>query len=131
MTLVLTAARGLAVLGLCATPFLAPLPATAADDEPPGAELFITVRPSSGGEYARTLTCDPDGGLHPRPVEACDALREVDGHVEDLDVDPGPCPMIWDPVTVDVAGHWHGEDVSYHRQFSNSCVAERKLGPLV
>ncbi|MFI7633340.1 SSI family serine proteinase inhibitor [Nonomuraea sp. NPDC049400] len=130
MTLVLTAARGLAVLGLCATPFLAPLPAAAGDDAP-GAELLIAVRPSSGGGYARTLTCDPDGGLHPRPVAACDALREVDGRVEDLDVDPGPCPMIYDPVTADVAGHWHGEDVSFHQEFSNNCVMERKLGPLV
>ncbi|MEV1175824.1 SSI family serine proteinase inhibitor [Nonomuraea sp. NPDC049784] len=128
MTLVLTAARKLAVLGLCATPFLAPLPASA---DAPGAELLITVKPESGGEYARTLTCDPDGGLHPRPEEACDALREVDGHVEDLNVDPGPCPMIWDPVTVDVGGHWHGEDVSFHHEFSNNCVAERKFGPVI
>ncbi|MEV0307282.1 SSI family serine proteinase inhibitor [Nonomuraea fuscirosea] len=131
MTLVLTAARRLAALGLCvaatfAVPFTA-LPAQAAA----GAELFITVTPRAGGAYATRLTCDPDGGVHPHPRAACDALHGVDGHVHDLNVDPGPCPLIFDPVEVEVKGHWYGRPTSFHETFSNRCDMDRRLGPLV
>ncbi|WP_171074450.1 SSI family serine proteinase inhibitor [Nonomuraea basaltis] len=132
MTLVLTTARRMAALGLCAAAVLATpfgtLPATAAAS---GAELYITVTPADGGAYAMHLTCDPDGGAHPRPVAACDVLRQVDGWIEDLNVDPGPCPLIYMPVNVDVTGHWSGREVSYHHVFPNSCVMERTLGPVV
>lgn len=131
MTLMLTAARRLAALGLCAAatltvPFAA-LPANAAS----GAESIITITPADGGAYAFRLTCDPDGGVHPRPREACDALRGVDGWFGNLDVDPGPCPLNWDPVRVEVRGHWYGRPNPYQEQFPNRCVMERKLGPVV
>ncbi|MEV4174146.1 SSI family serine proteinase inhibitor [Nonomuraea sp. NPDC049709] len=131
MTLLLTAARRLAALGLCAAatlamPFTA-LPAGAAT----GAELFITVTPIADGAYSMRLTCDPDGGLHPRPEAACAVLRDVDGHMDALNVDPGPCPLHIDPVRVEVAGYWYDMPVSYRAEFPNRCVMERKLGPLV
>ncbi|MFG1707931.1 SSI family serine proteinase inhibitor [Nonomuraea sp. M3C6] len=134
MTLVLTAARRMAALGLCAAatlaaPFAA-LPARAAAAAA-GADLYITVTPIAGGAYSMHLTCDPDGGLHPRPVEACDALRGVDGYFESLDVNPGPCPLIYDPVEVEVNGHWYGRPNPYFEEFPNRCVMERKLGPVV
>lgn len=128
-----TAARRSAVLGLFAAAILsAPfgtLPAAAA--APPGAELDITVTPHDDGAYGMHLHCDPDGGNHPRPVEACDVLREADGWIEGLDVDPGPCPLIYLPVDVEVNGHWYGREVSYHREFPNDCVMNRTLGPVV
>lgn len=131
MTFVLTAARRPAALGLCAAAILvAPsgaLPAAAAS----GAELYITVTPVDGGAYAMRLACDPDGGTHPRPADACDVLRAVDGWIGDLDVDPGPCPLIYLPVDVEVTGDWRGREVSYHRQFPNDCVMRRTLGPVV
>jgi hypothetical protein len=47
-------------------------------DRPPRYELTITYWPTGRGGEARTatLTCDPDGGSHPDPVGACDALLE-------------------------------------------------------
>lgn len=128
MTAVLTAARRAAALALGSAAILfGALPAAAQ----PGAELRLTVTPTDDGAYANHLTCEPDGGGHPRPVAACDVLREVDGRIQDLDVDPGPCPMVYMPVTVQADGHWYGRPVSYHREFPNSCVMERTLGPVV
>ncbi|UBU10811.1 SSI family serine proteinase inhibitor [Nonomuraea gerenzanensis] len=130
MSLVLTAARRLAVLGLCAAAALAgpftTLPANAAA----GADLYITVTPRDGGAYSMHLTCDPDGGFHPFPRAACGALHEVDGYLARLDVDPGPCPLIWDPVEVEATGHWYGRPNSYYEEFPNRCVLERRLGPV-
>src|SRR5215471_7062679 len=50
----------------------------------------------AGALLARvTLTCNPDGGTHPHPDQACDALRSVHGHIENLPGDPGVCPFIF------------------------------------
>ncbi|MEV0620722.1 SSI family serine proteinase inhibitor [Nonomuraea sp. NPDC050404] len=131
MSLILTVVRRMTALGLCtAATLTAPfttLPAHAA----PGARLVITVTPQAGGAYAMLLTCDPDGGLHPSPLQACDELREVDGHFPALNVDPGPCPDNWDPVVVEANGNWYGRPNSYYKRFSNSCEMTRALGPVV
>ncbi|MBF8189139.1 serine protease [Nonomuraea sp. K274] len=131
MTFALTAARRVAALGLCvaatlAAPFAA-LPASAAA----GADLYITVTPSNSGAYSMHLTCDPDGGLHPRPARACDVLRDVDGWIERVNVNPGPCPMIYLPVEVKINGEWYGRPTTYQREFPNKCVMDRRLGPIV
>ena len=124
-------ARKLTALGLCAAATLASpfttLPAAAAA---PGAELLITVTPHDGGAYSTRLTCDPDGGLHPNPPAACRVLRAVDGYVENLNVDPGPCPLIWDPVDVEVNGRWYDMPVEFAAEFPNGCAMRRKLGPV-
>jgi subtilisin inhibitor-like len=50
----------------------------------PRYELTITYWPTGRGGEPRTatLTCDPDGGSHPDPARACDALLS---HEEALD----------------------------------------------
>jgi hypothetical protein len=50
----------------------------------PRYELTVTYWPTGRGGEARTatLTCDPDGGSHPHPAQACDALLS---HEEALD----------------------------------------------
>lgn len=131
MMFIPTAARRLAALGLCVTatltaPFAA-LPANAAS----GADFIITIDPATGGAYVMRLTCDPDGGIHPRPGAACGVLREVHGNVEALNVNPGPCPKDYAPVDVTVEGHWYERPVSYHNEFHNRCLMERVLGPVV
>jgi subtilisin inhibitor-like len=42
----------------------------------PRYELTVTYWPTGRGGEARTatLTCDPDGGSHPEPAKACEAL---------------------------------------------------------
>lgn len=44
----------------------------------PRYDVTITYWPAGHGSEARstTLTCDPDGGSHPNPAKACDALLE-------------------------------------------------------
>ncbi|WP_170222933.1 SSI family serine proteinase inhibitor [Nonomuraea turkmeniaca] len=127
------AARRTAALGICAAAILsAPFCSLPAGAAVAGAKLRITVTPDAGGgAYTMRLTCDPDRGSHPRPAPACDVLRSVDGHIEDLDVNPGPCTLIYLPVEVEVSGIWRGEPIEYQREFPNSCVMERTLGPLV
>ncbi|WP_188187164.1 SSI family serine proteinase inhibitor [Nonomuraea sp. SYSU D8015] len=129
MTFALIAvARRTAALGLCAVAILAaPSPAAAAA----GAELDIAVSPADGGAYRMNLRCGPDGGGHPRPVEACDALRAVNGWIKHLNVDPGPCPLIYMPVDVSITGHWRGRRVSYQHRFPSTCEMRRALGPVV
>ncbi|SDH32219.1 SSI family serine proteinase inhibitor [Nonomuraea jiangxiensis] len=131
MTLVLTAARRVAAIGLCAVATLAApataLPAAAAA----GADLYITVTPRDEGAHSMHLTCDPDGGFHPRPVEACEVLHSVKGYFRNLNVNPGACPRIWDPIEVEVNGHWYGRPNPYYQEFPNPCEMERKLGPIV
>jgi hypothetical protein len=123
--------RRTAAFAVCAA-LAVPFSASPAAAQEAGAELFITVTPADGGAYSTRLTCDPDGGLHPGPEAACDVLRQVDGYVEDLDVDPGRlCPRIYQPVDVEVNGHWYGRPASYYETFPNPCVMESKLGPLV
>ncbi|GAA3656928.1 hypothetical protein GCM10022224_019990 [Nonomuraea antimicrobica] len=131
MPLVLTVVRRLVALGLCTAAALA-LPFTARPaNAAAGAVLIITVTPQAGGAYSMRLTCDPDGGVHPRPREACAVLRRVDGDVEALNVNPGPCPLIHDPVDVRVHGHWYDRPVSYVAEFVNRCALDRKLGPVI
>ncbi|WP_165970048.1 SSI family serine proteinase inhibitor [Nonomuraea terrae] len=91
----------------------------------------LTRLPRYSGVQSLRLTCDPDGGYHPRPSEACDELRAVHGHVRALNVDPGPCMRIYRPVTVEVRGRWYGRHSYYKQEFSNWCEMERRLGPLV
>jgi hypothetical protein len=54
----------------------------------PRYDLMISYSPtgSGGQERAATLTCDPDGGTHPDPAAACDALLQ---HEDALDPVPG------------------------------------------
>jgi hypothetical protein len=54
----------------------------------PRYDLTITYRPTgaAGQEQTATLTCDPDGGTHPDPAAACDALLQ---HEDALDPVPG------------------------------------------
>lgn len=49
----------------------------------PRYDLTITYWPTGRGAEPRsaTLTCDPDGGSHPDPAQACDALL---GHEDAL-----------------------------------------------
>ena len=49
-----------------------------AGSQAPRYDLTITYWPSGRGGEARsaTLTCDPDGGSHQNPAQACDALLQ-------------------------------------------------------
>jgi Subtilisin inhibitor-like. len=98
----------------------------------PGAELTLSVT-AQGSDTPATarLTCDPDGGTHPAPKAACDALRAVDGRPELLTPAPGTvCVGLYDPRTVQITGHWQGREVSYEATFGNECHLRAATGPI-
>ena len=131
-SLALLAATGCAVLGFGAS---AAADAVDSPQRPPTASLVLTITPEIDSpvvshEVQRpqarrvTLTCGPDGGSHPAPEKACEALREVDGYFERLPSIPNVfCPAVWDPVRVTATGHWGNRRIAYEETFSNSCEA--------
>jgi hypothetical protein len=75
-----------------------------------------------------TLTCNPEGGTHPNPTAACTQLRAVEGRIEDIPEDPGPCTEEFDPVLVSASGSWRGAQRRFEKEFSNRCFAVRGTG---
>jgi hypothetical protein len=109
--------------------------AEAAPPPPPAVELrveFFPKGPGAGGESA-TLTCDPVGGTHPRPEEACAAIA---AHPEALDPVPqeAVCTQIYGgDETASVTGVVRGQQVDASFDRTNGCEIERweALAPLL
>jgi hypothetical protein len=109
------------------------VPAAAAGQAPATAgaaslsNLTITkVGTTWSGTPARTVTlqCEPAGGTHPRPEDACGALVAVDGQFDKLQPTGTPaCPPVWMPVTVTVTGTWRLQPVYFTRTYSSDCDA--------
>jgi hypothetical protein len=103
----------------------------AGDDRPPRYDLTVTYWPTGRGGEARTatLTCDPDGGSHPDPVSACDALLE---HEDALDPVAGDvaCTQIYGG---DQEATLSGAGVNASFSRANGCEISRwdKLAPLL
>jgi hypothetical protein len=130
--------RAAAVLGVAATLLVASTttPAGAATTRtdqqpqplPPGAVLFLSVVPYNEAVRSVVLTCDPPGGTHPRPAEACDLLAEAGGDFTRLTGDPyaGACPPEHPvaPVLATAFGWWEGRLTWYSRWFRHSCDLE-------
>ncbi|WP_207957417.1 SSI family serine proteinase inhibitor [Streptomyces sp. YIM 98790] len=78
-----------------------------------------------GGNLPRTVTleCEPAGGGHPAPEQACRSLLEVEGHFEKLPARNQPCPDVWEPVAATATGTWRGQEVGYREVFGNVCEA--------
>jgi hypothetical protein len=96
-------------------------------------QLVITVTesgdPSVDGRYE--LDCDPAGGTHPEPQEACDAIQRAEDEAEGGDAF-APVPenalctyMYGGPATAEVEGTWEGEPVSATFERSNGCEIAR------
>lgn len=68
-----------------------------------------------------TLTCNPAGGTHPAPKEACELLARVDGDFTRLSLNLGACPRVYQPVVAVERGVWQGRRVAYRKTYGNSC----------
>ena len=109
--------------------------AEAAPPPPPAIELRVEFFPSgagAAGESAR-LTCDPVGGTHPSPEEACAAL---DAHPEAFDPVPpeAVCTQIYGgDETATVTGVVRGREVDASFNRTNGCEIGRweGLAPLL
>ncbi|MFE7710207.1 SSI family serine proteinase inhibitor [Streptomyces sp. NPDC057486] len=112
-----------------ATPLLL---APTAHADTPGSTLFLTV---SGSENTWIrgigLQCPlASWSHHPRASEACAALNEAGGDLDELPGNPHPCPLIHDPVTVTAQGTYNGTAVDWQRTYPNACVMEATAGPV-
>jgi hypothetical protein len=125
--------RRLPVGSLVAAALAAPLLlAPAAHADPLGSTLFLTV---SGSENTWIrgigLQCPlTSRSHHPKAAEACAALNEAGGDLDELPGDPHPCPLIHDPVTVTAQGTYNGAAVDWQRTYPNVCVMEATAGPV-
>jgi hypothetical protein len=103
----------------------------AGDDRPPRNDLTVTYWPTGRGGEARsaTLTCDPDGGSHPDPVSACDALLEHEDALEPVAGDVACTQIYGGDQVATLSGA--GVNASFSR--ANGCEISRwdKLEPLL
>lgn len=76
------------------------------------------------------LTCRPAGGDHPRPVQACATLRDIDGNPARLKPGDAFCMLLYAPVTARVQGTWEGRSVRWQQTYGNSCEMARATGVL-
>lgn len=78
-----------------------------------------------------TLACDPDRGTHPRPHEACEALRRVHWDIAALPGDPHRlCPLYFSPATATAKGVALGRLVNFRQTYTNSCFLHKALTPV-
>jgi hypothetical protein len=93
----------------------------------PATELTITFWPQGrdGESFEATLTCDPAGGTHPRPEEACAALAADAEALEPVPAD-AVCTLIFGgPEQATVVGTLDGEQVDAAFERSNGCEIDR------
>jgi hypothetical protein len=107
----------------------------AADDSPTGTSLTIAVTPDEDAKTSTyELTCDPAGGDHPQPKQACAALAKAGADVFDPVPADRACTMIYGgPQTATIKGTYDGAKVDASFSRDNGCEIDRweKLGTTV
>lgn len=93
--------------------------------------LSITSAETGECIASATLTCPPDGDSHPNPAKACEQLSQVDGFIEGIPEEPGPCTREFVPVILAATGTWNGEPRHFKQEFSNRCVGVRATGGVI
>jgi hypothetical protein len=94
--------------------------------------LTLTVNAQEeGSATSLVLTCNPDGGAHPRPADACELLRTNDGDLNLLSAsDDTACMAMYDPHVATATGVWQGRHVFYQRTFTNRCWMTATTGSI-
>ncbi|MCY9787382.1 subtilase-type protease inhibitor [Nocardiopsis sp. EMB25] len=90
-------------------------PAQAVEDKTQHYRLSIEEKHTGDKKHVH-LFCDPPGGTHPKPEEACDLIYAF-GSIKKIDVSDSACPLVWDPVVARSSGSEH-----YKKTFPNMCV---------
>jgi hypothetical protein len=89
----------------------------------PRYDVTVTYWPTgaSGESRSATLTCDPDGGTHPDPAKACDALLSHEDALEPVSGDVACTQIYGGPQEASVVG------VEVNARFSrtNGCEIAR------
>ncbi|MBL7256557.1 SSI family serine proteinase inhibitor [Paractinoplanes lichenicola] len=124
-----------ALAAVAVTAVLGPLP----DPKPtyggpprPGAqqELTLSYVADAGFAMAVKLTCDPPGGGHPLPAQACATLAATGADPDRIKPGTGACILLYKPVTATLSGTWQGREVSWQHRFGNTCEMRRATGVL-
>lgn len=93
----------------------------------PATDLTVTFWPEGrdGASQEATLTCDPDGGTHPRPAEACRALRAHADALQPLPPDSICTQIYGGPEEAEVRGTLDGEEINATFSRQNGCEIDR------
>ena len=97
----------------------------AAGDARPAAELEITVMEKDGGERQATLECDPDGGTHPNPGDACRALSQNVSSLEPIPQDVACTQEYGGPERATIRGTVSGRSIDTELNRTNGCEISR------
>lgn len=101
-------------------------PAAPATTAAPSTQLTVTVNEGDGKTDDWTLSCDPAGGTHPKPAEACAALT-AKGKTALPPVSTGVmCTQIYGGAqTAKIVGTWDGKPVNASFSRQNGCEVNR------
>ncbi|MEJ7635146.1 SSI family serine proteinase inhibitor [Aeromicrobium sp.] len=93
----------------------------------PTTSLTITVITDEGADpQTYELTCDPAGGDHPQPAEACKALDRAGADVfEPVSEDQACTQLFGGPQTATVTGTFDGDKVDAAFSRANGCEVDR------
>ncbi|KAI8368838.1 subtilisin inhibitor [Choanephora cucurbitarum] len=91
--------------------------------------LAILVKKTTGNTIY-SLSCNPDGGSHPRPQAACEFLQSINGNFNGLPASQILCTLEYNPVNVTILGLYQGRFTVFNNQYSNECFAIGALGNL-
>lgn len=109
----------------------APAVAGAASGPNGGSRLILSRgADGGGGSVAVRLTCDPDGGEHPKASLACAELSRVGANPARLKPADRYCFLLYKPVTAQLRGTWRGRSVTWTHTYGNSCEMNRATGVL-
>jgi hypothetical protein len=100
-----------------------------------GTSLTIVVTPAEGAKTSTyDLTCDPAGGEHPQPAQACDAIAAGGADIfEEPPADQTCTQQYGGPQVATITGTYDGKDVEATFSRANGCEIDRwdELGTTV
>jgi subtilisin inhibitor-like len=102
---------------------------TASADTAPSFVTLTTAAPE-GMPKIVVLECDPAGGSHPNPKDACADLLLAQGDFDALSAhqEGTNCTMEYRPVVATADGTWRGHPISWGREYGNSCALRTTTG---
>lgn len=92
----------------------------------PATELIVSVYDPLGSAVRQyQLTCDPDGGTHPRPKAACEAIRTAPEAINPVPPTTNCREIVYGPERAKVSGRLFGVPVTSEFRRTNSCEEAR------
>lgn len=88
-------------------------------------QLTVNVDDGSGNLSSWTLTCNPAGGTHPNPEQACAALAANASALPPVPPDRACTMQYGGPQRATVTGTWRGEPVQATFSRENGCEIAR------